>query len=196
VINSATAGQSHVSGGVTIASNTGGTNSGAGNTAGVSGNASLQTGDGGAATASTGGIGGASGTLTLSTGAGGAATGGSGTRTGGNSGAITIATGAGGTGASANGTPGDILFKGGASQWLQVVGATGSVVVGNAAVATNASDGFLYIPTCAGTPTGTPTGFTGRVALVYDTTNHQFWIYDGGWKQPKTPAGAAIVTWQ
>jgi hypothetical protein len=71
-----------------------------------------------------------------------------------------------------------------------------SVVVGNQAVATNATDGFLYIPTSAGTPTGTPTTFTGRVALCYDTTNHQFWIYDGGWKQPKTPAGAALVTWQ
>ena len=69
-------------------------------------------------------------------------------------------------------------------------------IVGAAALATDATDGFLYIPTCAGTPTGTPTAFTGRVALVYDTTNDQFWIYDAGWKQPKTPAGAAIVTWQ
>lgn len=71
-----------------------------------------------------------------------------------------------------------------------------SVVVGNQALATTATDGFLYIPTCAGTPTGVPTAFTGRVALVYDTTNFQFWIYDGAWKQPKTPAGAALVTWQ
>jgi hypothetical protein len=71
-----------------------------------------------------------------------------------------------------------------------------SVVVGNQALVTTATDGFLYIPTCAGTPTGVPTAFTGRVALVYDTTNFQFWIYDGAWKQPKTPAGAAIVTWQ
>lgn len=73
---------------------------------------------------------------------------------------------------------------------------SGGAVVGNAALTTAAVDGFLYIPTCAGTPTGTPTTFTGRVALIYDTTAHQFWIYDGGWKQPKTPAGAAIVTWQ
>lgn len=71
-----------------------------------------------------------------------------------------------------------------------------SVVIGNQALATTATDGFLYIPTCAGTPTGVPTAFTGRVALVYDTTNFQFWIYDGAWKQPKTPAAAAIVTWQ
>jgi hypothetical protein len=79
---------------------------------------------------------------------------------------------------------------------LTLKGGTQSVVVGNAALATNATDGFLYIPTCAGTPTGTPTAMTGRIAMVYDTTNHQFWFYDGGWKQPKTPAGAAIVNWQ
>jgi len=71
------------------------------------------------------------------------------------------------------------------------------IVLGTAAIATGANDGFLYIPSCAGTPTGTPTTFTGRVPMVFDTTNSQFWFYTGGaWKQPKTPAGAAIVTWQ
>jgi hypothetical protein len=72
----------------------------------------------------------------------------------------------------------------------------GNVVINSAAISTGATNGFLYIPTCAGTPTGTPTTYTGMVPLVYDTTNHQFWIYDSGWKQPKTPAAAAIVTWQ
>lgn len=71
-----------------------------------------------------------------------------------------------------------------------------SAVFGNAAIATTATDGFVYIPTCAGTPTGVPTTNTGRVAMVYDTTNKQFWIYDGAWLQPKTPAAAAIVNWQ
>jgi hypothetical protein len=56
-----------------------------------------------------------------------------------------------------------------------------SVVVGNQALATNATDGFLYIPTCAGTPTGTPTAHTGRVAIVFDTTNNKLYIYDGSW---------------
>jgi hypothetical protein len=66
-----------------------------------------------------------------------------------------------------------------------------------AAIATNATDGFLYIPTCAGTPTGVPTAYAGHVPMVFDTTNSQFWFYTGGaWKQPKTPAGAATVTWQ
>jgi len=89
--------------------------------------------------------------------------------------------------ASANATPTTALTLKGESQ---------SVLVGNAAIATNATGGFLYIPTCAGTPTGTPTAVTGLIPMVYDTSNHQFWFYDGGWKQPKTPAGAALVTWQ
>lgn len=73
----------------------------------------------------------------------------------------------------------------------------GSTVLNSAAIATNATDGFLYIPTCAGAPIGTPTANTGRVPLVFDTSTSQFWIYTGGaWTQPKTPAGAATVTWQ
>ena len=74
----------------------------------------------------------------------------------------------------------------------------GSVIANSSgALATTATDGDLYIPTCAGTPTGTPTTQTGSVPLRYDTTNNQLWIYAGGaWKQPKTPAGAAIVNWQ
>jgi hypothetical protein len=58
-----------------------------------------------------------------------------------------------------------------------------STVVGGgsgSALATTATDGFLYIPTCAGTPTGVPTAFTGRVPMVYDTTANKFWIYRGG----------------
>ncbi len=84
------------------------------------------------------------------------------------------------------------------SNWL-VIGASenNSTVVGNAAIATTATNGFLYIPTCAGPPTGTPTTVTGFVPLVFDTTNSQFWIYaGGGWKQPKTLVGAGIVNWE
>lgn len=118
-------------------------------------------------------------------------------------GANTTINGSVGTG---TGVGGDIIFNsapagttGTAQNTLKAaltLKGTGSIVLGNAAIATNATDGFIYIPTCAGTPTGVPTAATGRVALVYDTTNHQFWIYDSGWKQPKTPAAAATVTWQ
>jgi len=57
----------------------------------------------------------------------------------------------------------------------------GNVIAGAGAVATTATNGFLYIPTCAGTPTGVPTGKTGRSAVIYDTTNNKFLVYDGGW---------------
>lgn len=65
--------------------------------------------------------------------------------------------------------------------------ALGSKVMGVAALATNATDGFLYIPTCAGTPTGVPTAQTGTVAMIFDTTNNKLYIYDGGWLGGTTP---------
>ncbi len=59
-----------------------------------------------------------------------------------------------------------------------------SFVVGtNSALATNATDGFLYLPSCAGTPTGTPTAITGKIPLVYDSTNNFLYVYNGGWKK-------------
>jgi hypothetical protein len=60
------------------------------------------------------------------------------------------------------------------------VPAAGGMVVGIAAIATAATDGFLYVPTCAGTPTGTPTTQTGTAPIVIDTTNHKLYFYSGG----------------
>lgn len=77
---------------------------------------------------------------------------------------------------------------------------SGDVGIGSgSAIATSATAGFLLIPTCAGTPTGAPPNAgTGKAAIIFDTTNSQLWVSVSGatWKQPKTPAGAAIVTWQ
>lgn len=56
----------------------------------------------------------------------------------------------------------------------------GNVVVNTAAVATTATDGFLYISSCAGTPTGAATSMAGRTALVYDSTNNLLYAHDGG----------------
>jgi hypothetical protein len=56
----------------------------------------------------------------------------------------------------------------------------GNFAVGTAAIATNATNGFLYIPTCAGTPTGTPTTKTGLAPLVVDSTNNKLYFYSGG----------------
>ncbi len=62
-----------------------------------------------------------------------------------------------------------------------IIPPAGGMVIGPSALATNATDGFLYIPTCTGTPTGTPTTQTGTVAMVFDTTNNILYIYDGSW---------------
>jgi len=59
----------------------------------------------------------------------------------------------------------------------------GSVIVSAAALATTATDGFLYIPTCAGTPTGVPTAYAGRAPMILDTAGVKLWLYTGGaWK--------------
>jgi hypothetical protein len=55
----------------------------------------------------------------------------------------------------------------------------GSVIVGSAALSTSATDGFLYIPTMAGAPSGTPTSHTGTAALVLDTTNNRLYVRSG-----------------
>jgi hypothetical protein len=58
---------------------------------------------------------------------------------------------------------------------------TGNVVAGGSvALATTATDGFLYVPTCAGTPTGVPTTITGMAPIVVNTTNNKLYFYSGG----------------
>lgn len=59
----------------------------------------------------------------------------------------------------------------------------GALIVGSAALATNATDGFLYADSCAGTPTGTPTSQTGTIPLIIDSSNSKLYAYIGGaWK--------------
>jgi hypothetical protein len=60
------------------------------------------------------------------------------------------------------------------------IDSNGNFLVGTAAISTTATDGFLYIPTCAGTPTGTPTTKTGLAPMVIDSTNNKMYIYSGG----------------
>jgi hypothetical protein len=73
---------------------------------------------------------------------------------------------------------------------------TGNAVFGSAAVATNATDGFLYITSCAGTPTGTPTAYTGRIPLVFDSTNHKLYAYDTAWRDLTGSGSGAPTTAQ
>lgn len=57
------------------------------------------------------------------------------------------------------------------------------------AVSTSATDGFLYVPSGAGAPTGTPTSYTGNAAFYYDTTNKTLWSYDGSRWATVGPSG-------
>ena len=60
----------------------------------------------------------------------------------------------------------------------------GNVVVGaGLTLATNATKGFLCIPTCSGAPTGiVSTIRPGTVPLIFDTTNRRLYIRVGtGW---------------
>ena len=66
--------------------------------------------------------------------------------------------------------------------------ASGNVIVNTAALATTATSGFLWIPSCAGTPTGAPTApYTNAAALVWDRTNKKLYVYDGSWNQTIPP---------
>jgi hypothetical protein len=60
------------------------------------------------------------------------------------------------------------------------IDSNGNIICNTAAIATNATNGFLYVPGCAGTPTGTPTTVTGRSPIVVDTTNNKLYFYSGG----------------
>jgi hypothetical protein len=62
--------------------------------------------------------------------------------------------------------------------------AAGTIAMGTGGLATNATAGYVLIPSCAGTPTGVPATIpTGMVALHYDRTNNKLAVYNGAWKQ-------------
>lgn len=71
----------------------------------------------------------------------------------------------------------ELLFNGGPGASVRGP----NIVCGTGALGTTDTDGFLYIPTCDGLPTGVPTAYPGMLALVYDSTNKKLCVYDGGW---------------
>jgi hypothetical protein len=75
----------------------------------------------------------------------------------------------------------NMTFKGAATDRVRINGSTGSVLLAMAgAIATTATDGFVYMPSCAGPPTGVPTAATGMIPFVVDSTNSRAYIYSGG----------------
>ena len=74
-----------------------------------------------------------------------------------------------------------------ANTWTALQTFSAGLIAGpGSALATSATSGFIFIGSCAGAPTGVPTGAAmGKIAMVYDTTNHKIWFYDPGtstWK--------------
>lgn len=54
---------------------------------------------------------------------------------------------------------------------------------GGGLLATDATTGFLYVPTCEGPPTGVPVGPAGFAPLVVDIVNSKLYFYsDGAWR--------------
>jgi hypothetical protein len=76
----------------------------------------------------------------------------------------------------------NLRAAGGAISNQLTLDSKGNLVLGNAAINTNATDGFLYVTSMAGTPSGTPTSFSGRVPLVIDSTNNAIYYYNGTWR--------------
>lgn len=72
-----------------------------------------------------------------------------------------------------------IQTGGNAVDYLNLDG-NGNVTAGAGTLATTATNGFLYVPTCAGTPTGTPTAKSGYAPIVVNTTNNKLYFYSGG----------------
>lgn len=64
------------------------------------------------------------------------------------------------------------------------ISSSGEVVIGTAALSTSATAGFIWIPSCAGAPSGSPTApYTNAAALVADTTNSRLYVRIGStWK--------------
>lgn len=76
-----------------------------------------------------------------------------------------------------NVTAGYLGFRTVAARRGRVTGA-GSWILTESALATTATDGFVYLPEMAGVPTGTPTTVAGT-PFVYDTTNDLLWRWNG-----------------
>lgn len=60
--------------------------------------------------------------------------------------------------------------------------------LGAPALATDATAGFLLVPTMAGSPTGVPDVPAGYAPLVVDSTNNRLLFYSGGaWRAVGLP---------
>ncbi len=74
------------------------------------------------------------------------------------------------------------LTSGATIDYVGCVGFSGnSVLAHTIANATNATDGFLYLPSCAGAPSGVPTVYGAGIPLVIDSSDNLPYFYNGSW---------------
>jgi hypothetical protein len=67
----------------------------------------------------------------------------------------------------------------------------GNVTIGVGSLATSATNGFPYIPTCSGTPSSTPASFSGYAPIVFNSTTGNLNVNIGGsWYHFAATAGA------
>lgn len=84
-------------------------------------------------------------------------------------------------GVNSSGDP--VLLGSGGSNIAFTWDNSGNGSVGAGVLGTSSTDGFLYVPTCAGIPTGTPTTKSGYAPIVVNTTNNKLYFYsNGAWR--------------
>lgn len=77
----------------------------------------------------------------------------------------------------------NVAVTNGSGTAIQINTADTNAVLGLGALATNATDGFVYVPSCAGIPTGTPTTKSGYAPIVVNSTNNKLYFYStGAWR--------------
>lgn len=88
-------------------------------------------------------------------------------------------------------TAGDVILSGVPIEvrWVStnpvgVLGDQNGNVYAPAAGATNMTNGFVYIPSASGAPSGVPTVIAGKVPMYFDAAASQLYVYTGGaWKK-------------
>ena len=78
-------------------------------------------------------------------------------------------------------TTGNLILQTNGTTTAMTLDTNGNVY--GASGATTMTNGFFYIPSAGGAPTGVPTAVTGHVPMYYDLTNNQFYVYNGAWKK-------------